>query len=61
VQQPEYELILTEDDKIAMLNIINSTTFKGQDVEYVSQLKVRVSEAPLRAPVTPPNQGGQKK
>jgi hypothetical protein len=58
---PQYELLLTDDDKVALINIINSTTFKGQDVEYVSQLKVRVADAPLRAPVTPSDKGGQTK
>jgi hypothetical protein len=58
--EPKYTLELTDNDKIALVNIINQTTFKGQDVEYVSELKVRVSEAPLSANKAPSKQGDPK-
>lgn len=55
----EYELIITDSDKIALLNIINQTTFKGADVKYVSDLIDRVNEAPLRANKGHQDEGGQ--
>lgn len=61
LDQSLYNFLMTDDDKIALLNIINMTTFKGQDVEYVAALKVRVSEAPLHATTPPPAEGGQGK
>jgi hypothetical protein len=44
-----YQLLLTQEDKTAILNIINMTSFKGQDVEYVSNLKERIVRAPTVA------------
>jgi hypothetical protein len=57
----EYELIITEDDKNALLNIINLTTFKGSDASYVTDLIERVSNAPLRQPEAPSEAGGPSK
>jgi hypothetical protein len=54
-----YVLEMSENDKIALLNIINQTTFKGGDVKYVSELIDRVSNAPLSAHKAPSKQGAQ--
>ena len=48
-----YNLVLSDDDKTALLNIINMTTFKGQDVEYVASIKERILNAPLLTGVNP--------
>lgn len=56
-----YTLELSDNDKIAILNIINQTTFKGADCTYVVGLIDRVSNAPLSANNPPPNSGGQAK
>jgi hypothetical protein len=60
-EMQEYELIMTEDDRAALLNIINLTTFKGSDASYVTDLLNRVTNAPLRQPEAPPIPEGDKK
>jgi hypothetical protein len=54
-----YKLLLTEDDKTALLNIINTTTFKGQDALYVSSLIDRISMAPPEPVQGQPTQASQ--
>jgi hypothetical protein len=45
-----YQLILTEEDKTALVNIIELQTFKGSDVEYVADIKKRIQDAPEWSP-----------
>jgi hypothetical protein len=56
-----YKLLLTEEDKFALLNIVNTTTFKGQDALYVSSLIDRITQAPPEPNKAPSSEGGQPK
>lgn len=38
-------LDITEKDRQALLEIINNSAFKGQNIEYVAELKKKIQDA----------------
>jgi hypothetical protein len=43
-----YVLEISEEDKNALLNVINMANIKGADAEYIIDLKKRIANAPIK-------------